>query len=420
MSDRGEMDAWVQEALGVAKEVFALTGKGTNASAQNLPQPMAADCKPVHGKVRGPANHLFCSTHGHIIDIKAKTIIAQSIADYDQHFGKGAAASGGGSLPKVTTIDEEGEDIVVGAPRQTAMALPPQTAKDKAEDEKRKKQEAAQAKADNARLDQRLHSPDFVDGVVTRARVNCDHYKIVIGDSCQAFSAYADKKVKEFKQFQKSVAPLNLFKSALEFALEEIGGKLGEKLGEGLSEIGGELAKKVGKKVYDSVEGDLVKAVVDKLGKEDDGVPALEQAVKDINDVASRAGTAVSNAAYDTLDQPLTKIADALKGSGNPLDPKDAEFLKDFTGDLDAALERFGIPSRQTAKSMQAEIYAGLVKKFEENRIPAWNEALGDYPGRETPSENTVKHLAEGYAKDAKQAYQSQLDQDQAQRPQQN
>ncbi|HEY1505903.1 MAG TPA: hypothetical protein VGF92_16475 [Stellaceae bacterium] len=449
----GGAGAAVKVAAASAGAGPAKAGAAAGATG-DLPQPMQADCAVVHGKVPGPKNHLLCAKHGHIVDIDTKTIIAHSVSDYQKQHpaAKTPAAAQGGSAAKVTTIDEEAEDIVVGAPApkhdpqwnnrpqkivhsakemdddaeayedgrpppQTAMALPPETAKEKAEDAKRKKQEAVQAKADHDRLDQRLHSPELVGEVVIQLRGNCDHYKIVIMDSCQAFSRYAEKKIEEFKQFQKSAAPLDLFKSVLEFALDEIGGKLGEKLGKGLSEIGGELAKAVGEKVYKSLEGDLVKAVADKLSDKDDGVPALEQAVKDISDAASRAGTAVSNAAYDTLDKPLTKIADGLKGSGNPLDPKDAEFLKDFaTGDVDAVLERFGIPSRETAKSMQAEIYAGLVKKFEENRIRAWNAALGDYPGKETPSDSAVKGLAEGYAKDAKKAYQTQLDQDEAQR----
>ncbi len=44
--------------------------------------PMAADCKPVRGQVLGPAEHVLCGTHGHILDVKAKQIIAASLADY--------------------------------------------------------------------------------------------------------------------------------------------------------------------------------------------------------------------------------------------------------------------------------------------------------------------------------------------------
>jgi len=42
-------------------------------------QPMQPDCKPVHGKVPGPANHLLCSTHGHVVDVSTYKIIAYSV-----------------------------------------------------------------------------------------------------------------------------------------------------------------------------------------------------------------------------------------------------------------------------------------------------------------------------------------------------
>lgn len=47
---------------------------------------MKPDCAPVHGKVPGPAEHLLCSKHGHIVDIKAKRIIAKSVDEYKKTF----------------------------------------------------------------------------------------------------------------------------------------------------------------------------------------------------------------------------------------------------------------------------------------------------------------------------------------------
>jgi hypothetical protein len=49
-------------------------------------EPMQTDCVAVHGKVPGPAHHLLCKTHGHVLDIKAKTIIAENLDDYKQQF----------------------------------------------------------------------------------------------------------------------------------------------------------------------------------------------------------------------------------------------------------------------------------------------------------------------------------------------
>lgn len=51
-----------------------------------LPQPMAADCVIVHGKVPGPKNHVLCSTHDHIIDSDARTVIAHDLDEYKKSF----------------------------------------------------------------------------------------------------------------------------------------------------------------------------------------------------------------------------------------------------------------------------------------------------------------------------------------------
>jgi hypothetical protein len=61
---------------------------------------MQPDCYPVHGKVPGPQNHLLCSTHGHVLDVSAKVIIANSVDEYKKRYpytkGKGGAYGGGG------------------------------------------------------------------------------------------------------------------------------------------------------------------------------------------------------------------------------------------------------------------------------------------------------------------------------------
>jgi hypothetical protein len=51
-------------------------------SGKPVPRPMETDCKPQHGYVPGPKNHLLCATHGHVIDTDAGTIIAESVASY--------------------------------------------------------------------------------------------------------------------------------------------------------------------------------------------------------------------------------------------------------------------------------------------------------------------------------------------------
>ena len=62
-------------------------------------QAMQPDCRPVRGKVPGPANHLLCSTHGHVLDVSAKSIIANSVAEYVK-LGYGGGKAYGGKVPQ--------------------------------------------------------------------------------------------------------------------------------------------------------------------------------------------------------------------------------------------------------------------------------------------------------------------------------
>jgi hypothetical protein len=67
-----------------------------------VPGPMLPDCAPVRGKVPGPAEHLLCSKHGHIVDIKSKSIIAKNLNDYLSKRGGGSV---GGGTPHATGLD---------------------------------------------------------------------------------------------------------------------------------------------------------------------------------------------------------------------------------------------------------------------------------------------------------------------------
>ena len=48
-----------------------------------VPRPMLPDCAPLRNRIAGPANHFLCKTHGHVYDEKARTIIANSVEEYD-------------------------------------------------------------------------------------------------------------------------------------------------------------------------------------------------------------------------------------------------------------------------------------------------------------------------------------------------
>lgn len=413
-----EQDEWLH-TLGVAKEKFL---KAANDAANTVvPRPMGQDCKVIHGQVKGPDNHVLCGKHGHVVDINARMIIANNLADYAKRFPPqpkakpGAAKPGGSAKPGAKVIDMEGEDIEVEPVTPMAIAKEP-TAKEKAEAAKKAKEDAAVAKADAERLKERLHSPGEVDGIVSRLRENCDHFQLMIIGAADAFGQYADKKVEEFKQFKKAVAPLDLFGTILEFALSEISGRLGEKVGKGISEIGSKIADDIFKKVWGAGQSAMIDLAKSKLASsgDDDSVEALQQAIKDIGFIAKDGAIKISNNAFNTIDTRLTTIADRLKDSGNKLADDDATLLTDFlTGNLDEALEHFGIPSKATANAAQISAYKKMVEQFERKRIAAWNKALGDYPGHDAPTDpddRRAKELAGKYAQQAADERQKQLD----------
>ena len=72
--------AWLR-TLGVMAGGSAVADTGAE-----LPRPMTDDCKILRGRVPGPAHHVLCATHNHVLDTTAKTIIATSIEDYAKRF----------------------------------------------------------------------------------------------------------------------------------------------------------------------------------------------------------------------------------------------------------------------------------------------------------------------------------------------
>ena len=100
---------WAATFTSIPKGALVAGVGGAGASRQpapdgKLPSPMLPDCDPVHGKVPGPANHLLCAKHHHVVDVEAKTIIAHSLAEYVKAHpanGKGAPSKAGHSASPV-------------------------------------------------------------------------------------------------------------------------------------------------------------------------------------------------------------------------------------------------------------------------------------------------------------------------------
>jgi hypothetical protein len=78
-------DKVVSQAYEIAKHsvlVLRQAQQRLDWGSATLPQPIAPDCEAVRGKVPGPANHVLCGTHGHILDTTARTVIAHDLDEY--------------------------------------------------------------------------------------------------------------------------------------------------------------------------------------------------------------------------------------------------------------------------------------------------------------------------------------------------
>jgi hypothetical protein len=93
-----EMHDWMSRVLEIPRDILAGAAQAQPGSA------MLPDCKPIKGKVPGPAEHLLCATHGHVLDVKAKKIIATTLDQYkSQGLGKPGAAHPAPAAPPAAT-----------------------------------------------------------------------------------------------------------------------------------------------------------------------------------------------------------------------------------------------------------------------------------------------------------------------------
>jgi hypothetical protein len=111
-----EQTAWLSNFLGV--DVGAMAGAVKTVVQSRPGDAMLPDCKPVKGKVPGPAQHLLCATHGHVLDIKEKKIIAISLDQYkSQKIGSAKPAH---AAPAAQQAPPAGPPTAAAAPPQAS------------------------------------------------------------------------------------------------------------------------------------------------------------------------------------------------------------------------------------------------------------------------------------------------------------
>jgi hypothetical protein len=130
--------SWTSTFLGI--DVGAVAGAVVGAvrtTVQSMPGgAMLPDCKPVKGKVPGPAEHLLCATHGHVLDVKERKIIAISLEQYKSQ--KLGSAKPKQAAPPAQAAQPPQPPVATGAPAQAssngaASSADPNAAKAQAE-----------------------------------------------------------------------------------------------------------------------------------------------------------------------------------------------------------------------------------------------------------------------------------------------
>jgi len=86
-----DTDTVINRATEIAESAGYVFGQARNRLEWRfavLPQPMGPDCEAVTGQVPGPANHVLCRPHDHILDTTAGTVIAHDLNEYRQLFAR--------------------------------------------------------------------------------------------------------------------------------------------------------------------------------------------------------------------------------------------------------------------------------------------------------------------------------------------
>jgi hypothetical protein len=84
-----KMKMVIAKDLAAYKKHQAIADAVFKKIAGSSPAKMTPDCKPVHGKLVGPPAHIqLCSKHGHVVDTKAKVIVAKSEDEFQKNWEK--------------------------------------------------------------------------------------------------------------------------------------------------------------------------------------------------------------------------------------------------------------------------------------------------------------------------------------------
>jgi hypothetical protein len=403
MATRIEMNTWLQDGFGVAQGLLAKAAGGVTApAAGSLPQPMSPDCKPVHGKVTGPDNHMLCGTHGHVLDTKSRMIIAHSLDEYKKlglatHTAPSSKPAAAGSSRPTPAGAGSGKPAPVSmrldeGPAPKAKNMEPAVMGEDSPDE----DSARAAIAAKEQLKQNVISTIGI--LNANIKGNCAIFGNSVATACADFQNYAGKKLDEYKKKkaeEESEAASTLFGALTGIVLDVVGAGLVEKV-----------VTEFGKHVADALKGAVKDLIVDQVKKAakgggDDGLDELKIAIGDLAQVARDSVTGITQRALDTFSPRFKQIQDGVES--NKLSPGDGKFIYPFIdkpADADTLLEGYGVPNANTCKAIHVKIYRGLVEEFSKKLIVIeWKEKY-----RSDVIEDQMKNHKEDFDKSLSEA----------------
>ncbi len=347
-------------------------GQGTVPPGPKPGEKMSPDCKIVRGKVPGPEHHVLCGTHHHVIDEAAGTIIADSIADYKTRFpvphgqkpalpGAAKPAPAASASPMAHGHATNGHGGGTHGRGTHASAPDGKGSAPDAPDQKLPDENVTGEGGGNRAIIDSAHN------VTNVARTNSLAFARSVERACEQFKTYADGRMKSHSG---------------DFTMGDL---LQMLAGQILTPIGGAIAAKitssVGKAIYAKINGALqakVMAAAAAAPQDAQDLAAASAAIGKLIDAAKEGADSIVETITVAIQKPCDQIINKIN-SNEQLSERDNEFIMPFysadTGIIDEELEHYGVPSPESTKKTQVEIYKGMVKAFEKKMILAESSA---------------------------------------------
>jgi hypothetical protein len=201
--------------------------------------------------------------------------------------------------------------------------------------------------------------------VAVNAKQNATAFAVQVLAAAEAFKQHAKSKI---KALEGKVTAGDVAQGLTSAIVGKIGGELAAKIG-----------NEIGKKIVDFTTDKIKEKAGAAVNSKSSDIDALNNAVDAIVNAANAGGVRMQGVVNEKIIEPCNKIVAAMKTKANSeeknarLTPDQEDFLGPFfeatPSEVDAQLEKFGIPSAGSAKAIHVKVFRGLVQSFEEKLI---------------------------------------------------